>query len=135
MRTLALDWGERRIGGALSDEEGKFAFALGKYFEPKTAIQEIAQLIHEKQIGQILIGQPLSLSGESNASSKKVQNFCNELKQLIAVPILFIDERFSSVGSQKILEFQGLNQKKQREIKDNITAQQMLQSYLDTKNK
>ena len=130
MRVLALDWGEVRIGAAISDEEGKFAFPLNEPIPASNAITEIQKLISEKQVEKILVGNPKSLSGQESESSKRVSVFVEMLNQT-GIPIELIDERFSTVGAEKILKDQGMKEKKQREIKDNIVAQQMLQQYLN----
>ena len=131
MRVLALDWGDVRVGAAVSDEEGKIAFPLDKFIESRGAIDEIKKIIEELGVQKILIGNPRSLSGESSRSSNKVAEFVDKLKKEISIPIEMFDERFSSVAAGKTLDEEGLSEKKQREIKDNIAAQLILQSYLD----
>ncbi len=135
MRILALDWGEVRIGAAVSDEEGKIAFPLDKVIAAGKAIEEIKKIIDELKVGKVLIGDPKSLSGKENASTGKTSEFTEKLKLEISIPIERIDERFSSVAAGNALDEQGLSAKQQREIKDNIAAQLMLQQYLDMNKK
>ena len=134
MRILALDWGTVRIGGAISDPDGKIAFPLDKFIESKNAIPEIKQLVIEKEVEKILIGFPKSLSGTENNSTKNVQIFVKKLEKETICPIELIDERLSSQGAHKTLSNQGVSTKKQRDLVDNLAAQQLLQTYLDTKN-
>ena len=133
MRILALDWGRVRIGGAVSDETGKIAFALDRFFETKNVIDEIIRFISEKGVEKILIGNPISLAGEEGESSRQAREFLEKLKRKTPIPIEMLDERFSSVAAQKVLATQTVNQKEQRLIKDNIAAQIMLQQYLDSR--
>lgn len=132
MRILALDWGRIRIGAAISDETGKLAFALDRFFEAKTAIDELVRFIAENGVDKIIVGNPISLSGEESESSKKASQFVAQLKLKVPIEIETLDERFTSVAAQKVLSQQGLKQKEQRFIKDNIAAQIMLQQYLDS---
>jgi putative Holliday junction resolvase len=134
VRVLALDWGEVRVGAAVSDESGKIAFALDKFLASKNAIAEIKKLIEELKIEKVLIGEPKSLDGSVSHSSEKVREFVEKLKKEITVETDMLDERFSSVAAGRMLSEQGLSEKKQRGMKDNIAAQLMLQQYLDSKN-
>ncbi|HEV8601256.1 MAG TPA: Holliday junction resolvase RuvX [Patescibacteria group bacterium] len=133
MRILALDWGTKRVGLAVSDEGGKIAFALDKPIDSKGAISEIKQLVQKLEVGLILIGLPKNLKGEEASSAKKLKSFADDLLKAIGIPLNFIDERFTSVEAGKKLDEQGIREKDQRGIKDNIAAQLMLQQYLDTK--
>jgi len=134
LRILALDWGTIRIGGAISDPEGKIAFPLENYFESKNGIEEIKKFVNEKDIEKILIGIPKSLSGTSTKSTELVEKFIANLAAKIDCEIVRVDERLSSQGAIKTLNTYGVNQKKQRGMVDNVAAQQMLQTYLDTNN-
>jgi putative Holliday junction resolvase len=135
MRVLALDWGTVRIGAAISDPEGKFAFALEKFIDSKEAIEEIKKIVTDLEVEKIILGSPKALSGQDSQSSKKVLDFQESLKLHIHIPIDLLDERFSSVAAGKALRAQGVSEKKQRAVKDNVAAQLMLQQYLDTHNK
>lgn len=135
MRILALDWGRVRIGAAVSDETEKIAFALDKFFEMQKGIEDLIRFVSEKGIERIIVGNPISLLGESGESSRQASEFVEKLGKKIDIPIEMLDERFSSVAAEKVLTSQGMKQKEQRLIKDNIAAQIMLQQYLDTKSK
>ncbi|MBX4191434.1 MAG: Holliday junction resolvase RuvX [Candidatus Doudnabacteria bacterium] len=133
MRILALDWGEVRIGGAVSDPTGMIAFPLEKFISAKNAIEEIKKIESELGIEKIVIGLPKNLSGASGISADKVNEFVQKLKKQVTSEIELLDERFSSVEAEKKLASAGINEEKQRTIKDNIAAQIILQSYLDKK--
>lgn len=134
MRILALDWGTQRIGAAVSDPSGTIAFPLDQFIESKNAIDEIKKIISELSVEKVLLGLPKGLSGQNTKSTDLVYKFLERLKDEISLPVELLDERFSSISAGKILVEQGLSQKDQRAIKDNIAAQLMLQQYLDTKN-
>ena len=131
MRVLALDWGTVRIGGAVSDEEGKIAFAIDK---PFAELEEIKSFCAEKNVEKIIIGIPLSLEGRETESTRAAQKFKQQLNEALGIPIDEVDERFSSQSAERQLSESGLSSKKQRTIKDNSAAQIMLQNYLDKQN-
>src|SRR3989338_4450 len=130
MRMLALDWGTVRIGGAVSDPEGKFSFPLEKFIDSKNALAEIKQIISDLGVEKVLIGLPKGLAGQDTASTQSAEVFIALLKSQLVQPVEILDERFSSVAAGKTLASQGLSEKSQRDMKDNIAAQLMLQQYL-----
>ncbi len=132
MRILALDWGTVRIGAAVSDPDGKIAFPLEKFIDSKNAPEEIKKITNDLQAEKILVGLPKGLMGQDTASTAAAEKFIADLKLTVGLPIELLDERFSSVAAGKTLASQGLKEKDQREMKDNIAAQLMLQQYLDT---
>lgn len=134
MRILALDWGTVRIGAAISDEGQTIAFPLERFIESRNSVAEIKKLIVEQEVGKIIIGAPISLSGKESDSLSQTEMFVEQLKKETKLPIETVDERFSSVHAGKILQDQNISAKDQRLIKDNISAQILLQRYLDTKN-
>jgi putative Holliday junction resolvase len=135
MRVLALDWGEVRIGAAVSDEGGQFAFALKQVIDAKKAMPEIKKIIEESQVKKIILGLPKNLAGEEGLSAQKLRKFADQLFAETQVPISLVDERFTTMAATKQLRESGMKEKNQRQIKDNIAAQIMLQQYLDTNKK
>lgn len=132
MRILALDWGKVRVGAAISDDLGRIAFALKQPIESKKAIQEIKKIVEESDVQKIILGLPKNLAGEEGKSAEKLRIFADNLFRAVNVPISLIDERFSTVAATKRLQESGMKEKDQRQIKDNIAAQIMLQGYLDS---
>lgn len=133
MRILALDWGTKRVGAAISDEEQKIAFPLEESVETKNAVDEIKNIISRYEVGKILLGLPKNTTGDEKLSARSLRKFANGLGKIVSVPIEYIDERFTTVEATKLLRTQGLTEKKQRAIKDNLVAQIILQRFLDTK--
>jgi putative Holliday junction resolvase len=131
MRILALDWGTVRIGAAVSDPEAKIAFALAAPFKKAGALAEIKKVCEELKVGKIIVGMPLTLSGQEAGSAKASGKFIKDVEKNTGLKIETVDERFSSVFAEEKLNEAGLDAKQQREIKDNTAAQIMLQSYLD----
>ena|SRR3989338_2618278 len=132
MRILALDWGTKRVGVAISDESGKIAFPLNDAIETKSSLEKIESLAKEKEVGLILLGFPKTLKGDNSRLAGKVGDFKTELEKITGLAVELLDERFSTVQAEKLLQEQGVKQVDQTGIKDNIAAQVMLQQYLDT---
>lgn len=134
MRVLALDWGAVRIGAAVSDPDGKIAFPLDHFIENKNAIAEIKKIIGDLKAEKIIIGMPINLAGEEGFTASKVKKFVEDLQKQVSCSLELLDERFSSVEAGKRLSEQGMNEKDQRGIKDNLAAQILLQRYLNISN-
>jgi len=130
MRILALDWGTVRVGAAISDPDGKFAFPLDKFIDSQNAIEEIKNIIAESQVEKVIIGLPKGLAGQDTPSTARAEEFIAKLKTVVAQPIELMDERFSSVSAGKTLTSLGVKVKDQRAMVDNLAAQQMLERYL-----
>lgn len=140
-RIMALDVGKKRIGVAISDELQMFAsphstITLSK--DRHKAIKLIIDIAKKQYIGKIIIGYPLSLSGEKNSQVDYTEKFTEKLSELIredgsfenSITIEFFDERLTSVQSERILAHSGKKNLERREIKDQISASIILESYL-----
>ena len=134
MKILALDYGTKRIGLAISDDDvGMFASAL-PFLEnkgDKNSAQAIADRVAKEQIELLLIGMPRNMDGSYGESAEKVKNFINLLKSVTSVTIKTVDERLSTVEASKRLRESGIKAKDQRDKIDSMSAKILLQSYLD----
>ena len=126
-KILGIDWGEKRCGIAISDEEGKFAFAR-EVCAPEIIIERIKYYIKEEEISKIVIGMPTSLSGDEKIKSR-LGKFTEEIR-VLGVEVVFFDERFTSGVVDQIFLEQKISQKKGREFRDAIAAQIILEDYL-----
>jgi putative holliday junction resolvase len=133
-RYLALDYGDKRIGVAVSDETRTLATPLpyldAKPFKPFLA--KLRDLIKEKEVTLILIGLPRNMDGTYGPSAEKVREFIHHLKENILVPLQTVDERLSTVQASRALQEAGHNAKNQKTKIDSASAQIFLQSYLDS---
>jgi putative Holliday junction resolvase len=136
MRALGIDFGERRIGLALSDPTGTIASPLptlkrrrGKR-PPFAAIEELAK---EHGVATLVVGLPLSLDGEDSAWTKEVREMGKKLSERTGLPVHFLDERFTSVRAEKALRAIGLPKHKREEKArvDAAAAVLILQAWLD----
>ena len=130
-RVLALDYGEKRIGVAVSDPLGMTAQPRSFITNNKDKITLIKDYIEENDIKKIIVGMPLAIRGGRSKKCDEIDEFMITLKKELTIPIDVYDERFSTVGATRQLHEVGMNQKKQRKIIDSMAAAFMLQGYLD----
>jgi len=134
-RILGIDYGEKRVGVAVSDELHLFARPL-KTLEVKdipSLIEEVRSLVKEHEVIEIVIGLPKNMDGTLGFSAERVQQFVQLLGRALAIPIRMCDERLTSIQAQKILL--PLSRKQRRERIDTTAAQLILQNYLDSLRK
>ena len=140
MRTLGIDFGEKRIGLAISDPLGILATPIETLdsFEMDLVIQKLAETISDHSVTKIVVGIPWTLSGKSGPQTKKTFEFISLISDTFEIPIKQIDERFTSLQAEKKLRLvDKRSRKKQKKIPkgliDSVSAAIILQTYLDTK--
>ncbi|MDR1923928.1 MAG: Holliday junction resolvase RuvX [Planctomycetaceae bacterium] len=133
MKVAGIDYGEVRIGVAISDPERLIAFPLQTYVRstPERDAEFFLSLVKDEQISQFVIGIPLHLSGDESEESAEVLLFGSWLGNLTGLKIDYFDERFTSVEAEKILRKAKLTDKKRKERRDMIAAQLILSAYLE----
>ncbi len=136
-RILAIDYGEVRIGLAVSDPLRIFAFPLMVIDLRKIPdfIKSIESIIKEKEVKKIIIGYPLKLDGTEGIQAEKVRRFVEEIKQKIEIEIEMVDERLTTTIAQRSLTNIGIGRKKQKNIIDEVAASKLLETYLEMKKK
>ncbi len=136
MKILALDIGTVRIGIATSDIMEIIASAYEVYRRKNLDIdvKYIAELVSKLDAGEIVIGLPLKLDGTEGQSVEMAREFGEKLSQLVNIPIVYQDERLSTVTAQKILIESGMRREKRKDKVDSIAATIILQTYLDKKS-
>lgn len=132
-RVLAIDYGEKRIGMALSDELGIIASGVGTMTNDDTACSRIAAFVAERDAVCIIVGLPLTLAGERGSAVEMVERFVAQLRGMVHVPVELVDERFTSSLAQQTIRDMGVGKKKRRDKGkiDEIAAIILLQGYLD----
>lgn len=132
-RLLGLDYGDRRIGVAVSDPLNIIARGITVVLCNAKAVHEISRLAREYDVEKIIIGLPLNLKGESGLKAKQVEEFITMLQSEVGIPVERMDERFTSKIAQATLREMG-TKKSARQTKgtiDEMAAALILQSYLD----
>ena len=137
LQTLSgLDFGDKTIGIAISDKTHTIATPIRtlKSKGIKKDISELTKLFKEYNVGGVVLGLPLSLSGEENERTKKVRIFANEMEQITDIKVTFYDERFSSDVVFKELRKNSLSISKIKKKLNHMAASYILQGFLDTAN-
>jgi putative Holliday junction resolvase len=132
-RILGIDFGQRRIGLALSDALGITAQGLPTLDTKKTKdiFAQLKNIIKEKNVTQVVVGMPKNMNGTMGPKGMEVKEFIRELNRKTKTDVVPWDERLSSVQSLKIMREMGTKQK-HKEMVDQISATLILQSYLDS---
>jgi putative Holliday junction resolvase len=135
-RTIGIDFGERRIGVAISDPTGTIAQPLtvirsraGK----RAPVQAIADLVAAHEATHIVVGLPLTLAGDESEWTRAVREFGDKLAQRAGVGVSFADERMSSVAAERAVRAIGLkrSERERKERIDAAAATLILQAHLD----
>lgn len=138
-RVLAVDYGERRIGLAVSDPTGTIAQPLPTLLRRRgrrPPYAKIVEAVKEWEVEKIVIGLPVELSGEEEAMAAAVRSFGEGLELRAGIPVEYWDERFTSIRAERELSNLDLPQKarRQKERIDAMAATLLLQSYLDAQS-
>lgn len=130
---IGIDYGTRRIGVAKSDPTGLIASALVtlEVVSDSDAINKISDIIEKYQPKGLVIGYPLSLSGEKSRKSLEVDRFVERLAQVYSSPIHKVDERLSSVEATRIIHAHGKKVGQDKKRVDRLAAVIILQRFLD----
>jgi putative Holliday junction resolvase len=136
-RRLALDLGEARIGVALSDPLGIVAHPLAAV--PRLGLRQdlanLGQLVAEYEIGQVIVGLPLHLSGEEGGQARDARRFAELLREHVApVGVILWDERLTTVQAERVLIAADVRRRRRRRVIDGIAATLILQSFLDAQS-
>ncbi len=132
-RKMGLDYGKARIGVAFSDLSSTIATAdhIYKTQSEEQDLQYFAKLIAEKSVDKVVLGLPLNADGTESDMSQVVRNFAEKLKTLTNVETVFQDERYTSFEAEEYLKEARIKWEKRKELLDKISAQIILQNYLD----
>ena len=130
---LAFDFGERRIGIAVGEHLLATANPLTTIDNESNEIrfQIITDLIHEWQPKLLVVGLPLSTDGSEHAVTQLCKKFARRLNGRFNIPVILIDERYSSIEASRLLNDTGIKGRAQKAMLDQVAAQTILQSYFD----
>ena len=133
-RILALDLGKKRIGLAISDPLGITAQGLPNLVRvrKRTDFALLEQIVRERQVGLILMGNPINMRGDEGRQSGWVREFAQELETRTGLPVKLWDERLTSVEANRVLRSSGISIQKRAAAVDRLSAVILLQSYLDS---
>ena len=131
-RILGIDYGDVRIGIAMSDETAFLASPLTTVQNGKGAADEIAALVREHKVKTVVIGLPLNMDGSAGPATEKVRKFSEKLAKKTDVPIVESDERLTTVTAHHNLREAGLDGRQRKGVVDMAAAQVILQDWLDS---
>ncbi len=135
-RILGLDYGEKRVGLALSDPLGITAQPLSlldRENDPKV-IGEIEKLIGPHEVELVLVGLPISLSGKDSPQTKRTRRFISKLRKRLSVKVIHWDERLSTAEADRALRDMEVRPRERKKRRDVVAAQLILQGYLDQRS-
>jgi putative Holliday junction resolvase len=133
MRTLGIDFGQRRIGLAISDESGRLAspFQVLEIRTPESAITDIVKISRDESIERLVVGLPLNMDDTVGPAAKNVIEWGKRLAGESRLPVVFVDERLSSFAADQLLRQTDLTRKGKKKRQDALAAADFLQGFLD----
>jgi putative pre-16S rRNA nuclease len=132
-RILGIDYGTKRIGLAISDRDRRIASPLSIY-ERKDAAADahfFQELVPAEKVELIVLGLPVHTTGTEGQKAREARAFGEWLKKTTGLPLIYFDERFTTVEAEQLLWDAGLTHKQRKQRRDMLAAQILLQSYLD----
>lgn len=135
VRALGLDIGSARIGVAVSDPEGRVASPIAVFDarDPVRAFRSLQEIVEDYEIERLVVGLPLSLSGEEGPQAAEVRTIAEKIAGDLDVPLEYQDERHSSTEARRAMRSAGLSDKEQRGSLDKVAAAIVLQGWLDAR--
>ena len=132
---LAIDFGERRVGLAISDFDKQIAFPRDflEYEKLSDLIKQIKKFCKEEQIVKVVIGLPIEMDGSIGERFIETHKFGDKLKKAIdPIPVEYFDERLTTKRAKQLLKEEGIKAKDQKGQRDMVSAQLILEAYMES---
>lgn len=132
-RVLALDVGEARIGVAVSDPDRKVALPAGtiQVAGGPQDLKAVAAMVRDQEIAEVVVGHPLSLSGERGPAAHRAEKFADGLRMILEVPVRLQDERLTTAEADRDLRTAGAGGRDRRRVVDQAAATIILRAFLE----
>ncbi len=132
MKVLAIDFGEARIGLAITDPAGRMAIPLTTLLRTsdQDAIRQIGEIVSQEDVEYLLIGEPRNMDGSLGDAAMRVQSFKRKLSLKVPLPCESVDETLTSVAALERLRDAGVDPRRHPERIDAVAAQILLEQYL-----
>ena len=134
MRILGIDYGDARVGIAITDHLGITAQGLetiNRNGSDKIVLKRLEELIEQYNVTTIVIGMPINMNGTKTERAEVTEKFIHKMKcKFGKIPIETIDERLTTVEAHKTMNYLNVNKHKKRSIVDTISAVYILETYL-----
>ncbi len=131
---LGVDYGDKRTGLARSDISGFLASGIG-YISPggmKSTAEAVAAAAAENKCEKIVVGLPKNMDGTEGWRAETIRAFAGMLGELTECEIILYDERLSTMQAHRMLNITDIKSKKRKQVVDTLSAQIILQNYLDS---
>ncbi len=137
MRIMSIDYGDARVGIAITDALGITAQGLEtiqRNNSDKIVLKRLEEIIKEYKVGTIVVGMPYNLKGEKTVRAEKTEKFIHKLKcKFNTINIENVDERLTTVEAHKTMNMLNINKHKKRDIVDTISAVYILENFINKK--
>ena len=134
MRKLGIDYGDARVGIAITDPLNITAQGLEtiqRKDSDKVILRRLDEILERYEVDTIVVGMPLNLKGEKTVRAEVTEKFIHKLKcKYNKINIVTVDERLTTVAAHKTMNFLDVNKNKKREIVDTISAVYILETYM-----
>ena len=127
---MALDVGEKTVGVAVSDPLGMIASPRETLRRDGSELDRLERLVSAEEIGEVVVGLPISLNGTLGPSAERAQEFAKSLEQRLSIPISTYDERLTTAEAEKVLIAADTRRAKRRQVIDQVAASLILQGFL-----
>ena len=136
-RIMGLDYGSKTVGVAISDElgitaQGVETITRSEEGKLRRTLARIAELSQEYRINRIILGYPKNMDNSAGARVKKTEEFADMVRRRTGLPVVFWDERLTTVSAERVLMESGGRREKRKAVIDKIAAVLILQNYLDS---
>lgn len=133
-RILAIDYGKRRTGLAVTDELQLIAGGLATV-DTKLLLDYILEYLKRESVERIVVGLPKQMNNEPSENMGRIEPFVNRLRKLVEIPVEYYDERFTSVLAHQAILASGKGKMARRDkaLVDEISATIILQSYMESR--
>lgn len=128
---LGVDYGERRIGLAVSSGRVAVPLTIVEHTNRAGDLERVATVAREQSAARVVIGLPLHMSGDESEQSRRARRFGDALARRLDVPVVYADERYTSVRAADAVAATGQSRGQKRRL-DDVAAAMILQGYLDT---
>jgi len=137
MRWMGLDYGDRRIGVALSDEFGWTAQGYGviERRKPEEDMDRIRRIAEEQEVTGIVVGLPKNMNGTIGPRGEICIAFADTVRDILQLPVHLWDERLTTVSAERTLLEADVSRKKRKQVIDKMAAALILQGFLNSKSK
>jgi len=131
VRSLGIDFGEKRIGLAISEGELAVPLCTLRRLDDRSALEEIAAVARREGVGLLVVGEPQGLDGSRGPAAERARRFAARLGTLTGLPVELVNESLTSVEAAERLRAAGVDPRRHPEKVDAVAAQILLQEALD----